>query len=64
MNIDDEIKAIKEKVSILCNQFNNEYFEFLNDERRIKGFSDVFKSLDNLNGILKELYYRNKRVNR
>ena len=52
MNVDDEIKGIKEQVSVLCNQFNNNYPEFLNNEERIKSFSDVFNSLDYLNGIL------------
>ena len=60
MNVDDEIKAIKDQVSMLCNQFNEKYREFLSNEERIKSFSDVFKSLDDLNGILKELYYRSK----
>lgn len=64
MNVDDEIKVIKEQVCMLCNQFNNKYREFLNNEERIKSFSDVFNSLDHLNGILKELYYRNKMAKR
>lgn len=64
MNVDDEIKVIKEQVSMLCDQFNNNYSDFLNNEERINAFSDVFKSLDHLQGILKRLYYRNEMAKR
>ncbi len=61
MDIEDKIKAIKEQLSILLDQFNKDYPEFLTNDDRINSFSNVFKSLDYLNDTLKKLYYRNKR---
>lgn len=53
MNVDEEIKVIKEEIAELCDKFNTEYPEFLENEERIRSFSNVFKYLDHLNGNLK-----------
>ena len=58
MNPEEEIKILKEKVSKLLDQFNEEYSEFLENDEKIKAFRDVFKSLDLLEDTLKKLHYQ------
>ncbi len=64
MDVDEEIKTIKEQVAMLCDQFNTEYREFVFNEERRESFYKVFKSLDHLNGVLTELYYIHKMAER